>query len=79
VRVDAAIWKAGEQEATQFHECWEFIADEVHRVVKDIKDKRIVYRRETTSKFDAGNVRRDLIESKILEIKARAFASSTKH
>jgi len=70
VRVRAHMfWRAGTSDETEFKESWEVTTDEVHRVVREAKNNKAVYRREESLTFDSKRLCRDLARGSMLRIR----------
>lgn len=84
VRVTADAWKGesveekqraeargrGNSASQKLKESWEFTTDQVHQLVLEIKNNKVVYRRVKSLPFDSKNLCKQLLDGKILTIEA---------
>jgi hypothetical protein len=76
VRVGACLGAAdakasGDRIPEELKETWEFISNQVHRVVLESREGELFYHRSESCSFDSKGICKDLLEGKAIEIQAR--------
>ncbi|MCY3018730.1 MAG: hypothetical protein NTW87_06835 [Planctomycetota bacterium] len=68
---DADAKASGGREPDELKEMWEFTSNQVHRVVLESKEGKLVYHRVESRPFDSKGICKDLLDGRAIEIQAR--------